>query len=473
MLLNLVVMLLAPFLAGAFVAVFMWYVVLQSPSYFWVLPVAGVAALIALIWNLVVAIPRFFNERRFSDEPGLAIALVSISTGFIVLTLFLILNYAPHREVVGSDELPIRPVPRVVQEAQAPIIVGDSPAAPGGDSPIKPSPFFSIQTVYYVTDRAASAEAGFFNKTRGKKLSFGWCEVSVPYSHVTGELERPKWIMLQFRDDPRRDMVLQAVRPLKSTDLLRELNYVLASTVEQKLLLFIHGYNVSFTEAALRTAQLAYDLDLRGADSRGTAVFYSWPSQGMVIPYQADESNAEWAQDDMFKFLKTFLASTSARKVFVLAHSMGSRPTLRAIANLAQSDPGLVAKIQGVILAAPDIDADTFRREIAPIFGVNRLQGTLYVSSRDRPLNFSMKLHGGYPRLGDPAAGPIVVPGIETIDASEVDNGDFWGHSYFADRSILLEDIFTLLNGSTAGARFDLTQLGDPGARYWKFRASH
>jgi esterase/lipase superfamily enzyme len=64
-----------------------------------------------------------------------------------------------------------------------------------------------------------------------------------------------------------------------------------------------------------------------------------------------------------------------------------------------------------------------------------------------------------------------VVNGIETIDASAVDDGDFLGHSYFAARPALLEDIFNLMNGSDAGHRFGLTPVDAKVGRYWKLGA--
>jgi len=46
------------------------------------------------------------------------------------------------------------------------------------------------------------------------------------------------------------------------------------------VLLFVHGYNVSFEDAARRTGQLAYDLGFEGP-----TVFFSWPSRGSVTAY--------------------------------------------------------------------------------------------------------------------------------------------------------------------------------------------
>lgn len=305
--------------------------------------------------------------------------------------------------------------------------------------------------------------------SRGTELQYGYCDVSIPYGHRTGDLEEPHWYLLQFHEDPRWHVVLVNVATEAGAAFRNDLNAMLTDTVEKKLLLFIHGYNVKFRDAAMRTGQLAFDLDLRGHSSRGVAAFYSWPSRGEEIPYLVDENNAEWTQGHLTEFLTRFLRETSAQRVYLIAHSMGSRPALRAIAGLSASHPELLAKIQEVILAAPDIDAGTFRDQIAPAFGPNRLEGTLYVSSKDKPLRYSMRLHG-FPRLGDPAAGPVVVKGIETIDASAVDDGDFLGHSYFAARPALLEDIFALLHGETADNRFDLKGVGLGASKYWEFR---
>jgi esterase/lipase superfamily enzyme len=331
---------------------------------------------------------------------------------------------------------------------------------------------YHSEIIYFVTDRSPTRSTGvFFGSSRGGSLRYGYCIITIPFSHRSGELERPSWLKLQFSEDANRDVILQDATELKPSEFSGEINSVLGDTHEGRLLLFVHGYNVSFAAAARRTGQLAWDLNLTGRASNGAALFYSWPSRGEAAPYVSDESNAEWTQSDLTEFLADFLATTTARHIYVIAHSMGSRPTLRAIAALSSSHPELLTKIHEIILAAPDIDADTFRRQIAPIFAAHRLAGTLYVSSRDVPLIASMRAHGGYPRLGDPTAGPVVVNGIETIDASAVDDGDFLGHSYFAARPALLEDIFNLMNGSDAGHRFGLTPVDAKVGRYWKLGA--
>jgi esterase/lipase superfamily enzyme len=53
--------------------------------------------------------------------------------------------------------------------------------------------------------------------------------------------------------------------------------------------IFVHGYNVTFEDAARRTAQMSYDLSFDGAP-----VFYSWPSQGSLGDYLKDGSCAKF-----------------------------------------------------------------------------------------------------------------------------------------------------------------------------------
>jgi hypothetical protein len=64
----------------------------------------------------------------------------------------------------------------------------------------------------------------------------------------------------------------------------------------------------------------------------------------------------------------------------------------------------------------------------------------------------------------------MIIPGIETIDASSVDTG-FLGHSYYAETRSVLSDIFYLLrNNQRADERFGLRSAHTPSGKYWVFR---
>lgn len=101
----------------------------------------------------------------------------------------------------------------------------------------------------------------------------GTCEVSIPRDHRVGVVERPVWWRFEFRPDPNKHIVLHSISPSTTSAFLAELNGRLDRSQTRMAFVFVHGFNVSFEDAALRTAQLAYDLDFDGAP-----LMYSWPS---------------------------------------------------------------------------------------------------------------------------------------------------------------------------------------------------
>ncbi|HEX2584807.1 MAG TPA: alpha/beta hydrolase, partial [Steroidobacteraceae bacterium] len=228
--------------------------------------------------------------------------------------------------------------------------------------------------------------------------------------------------------------------------------------------LFVHGYNVTFEDAARRTAQMSYDLSFDGAP-----VFYSWPSKGATSAYTIDEQNVEWAQANLRDFLEDFFNRSDAINIYLIAHSMGNRALTRALASLLHDKPEIKDRLKEVILTAPDIDADVFKRDIAPALAAAGRPITLYASSKDLALVASKKVHG-YPRAGDSGQGLIITPGIETIDATQVDTS-LLGHSYFADEKSVLSDMYYLIGtGERASQRFGLNGIDTDAGRYWQFK---
>jgi hypothetical protein len=63
-------------------------------------------------------------------------------------------------------------------------------------------------------------------------------------------------------------------------------------------------------------------------------------------------------------------------------------------------------------------------------------------------LKASKEVHG-YPRAGDAADGILIVPGIDTIDASNVDDS-MLAHSYFVESIPVIRDIARMLRTGAA-----------------------
>jgi len=320
--------------------------------------------------------------------------------------------------------------------------------------------------VSFATDRNDTNDTDLNDRFGGKRaeIQYGRTIVSIPYTHKLGEIERPSYWRLEFSEDPKKHVMMQSLQKQNKDDFFNQMKKRIAKNGKSTFL-FVHGYNVTFADAAMRTAQITFDLRFGGEP-----VFYSWPSQGSTAGYTVDEANIEWARLNMKNFLKDYLTRTEADDVYLVAHSMGNRGLTKALIELMNDNPELKDKITEVILAAPDIDADVFRRDIAPQM-VKKIAKpiTLYVSSDDLALLASRKVHGNK-RAGDAGKGVVIVEGIETIDASGVDTS-FLSHSYFATTSTIIEDILDLIkSGKRAPDRETLEKVSRENVTYWKVK---
>lgn len=310
----------------------------------------------------------------------------------------------------------------------------------------------------------AAVEGSRYGTEHSDQLELGVCEVSIPKVHKYGALEAATLLKLEFRQDPEKHIVLQKVEPRTSEAFFAELSGDMARQGDS-LLVFVHGYNVSFDNAARRTAQMVFDLKFQGVGA-----FFSWPSQANWYKYRLDEKQAELAVDPLKRFLLQLARQSKARSIHLIAHSMGSRPLAAALKEMEDESQGQGATFNQVVLAAPDIDADVFKYRIAPAILPRAERITLYASSNDLALVASRTFNGGDPRAGDSHEGLVIVPGIETIDVSNVDSS-LLGHSYFGSNMSVIRDLQELLDGyKSADERHFLMPIGRDGAKYWEFR---
>lgn len=325
---------------------------------------------------------------------------------------------------------------------------------------------FIEMPISFATDRNDTKKSDLNERFGGKRseLQYGRIVVSIPYTHTLGEIERPSYWRLEFSEDPSKHMMMQSLRKQDKEDFFKQMKERIAKNGKSTFL-FVHGYNVSFADAAFRTAQITFDLRFSGE-----AVFYSWPSQASTTSYTVDEANIEWSSYNMKNFLKDYLTKTDAKNIYLVAHSMGNRGLTKALIELMNEQPELKNKITEIILAAPDIDADVFKRDIGPKM-ISKIGKpiTLYVSSDDLALLASKKVHGSY-RAGEAGSQIVVLKGIETIDASGQDSS-FLSHSYFATTSNLIKDIFDLMkSGKRATDRETLERVSKANVQYWKVK---
>jgi esterase/lipase superfamily enzyme len=263
---------------------------------------------------------------------------------------------------------------------------------------------------------------------------------------------------------------MQKINKLTEADFLKLARERIAASNRYKdhAIVFVHGYNTSFDHAIYRTAQIAYDLKFDGA-----AFLYSWPSGGAVASYTYDRESAQASEPYLRQFLDLVVKQTGAKSVSIIAHSMGNQPLLDVLKDMRSGGPESVV-INEVILAAPDVDADNFANVAQRIEGIAK-GVTLYAASNDRALIVSRNFWRN-PRAGDvPASGPLIVPGIETIDVTAASTDSFaLNHSGYAENNDLLQDIGKLILSGLRPPDQRLPALKrtpSPKGDYWRYAA--
>jgi esterase/lipase superfamily enzyme len=293
-------------------------------------------------------------------------------------------------------------------------------------------------------------------REQGGGMHYGYCDVSIPPTHKVGHVETP----IFTTEDENEHVVLKHNEELEQAAFYKQVKGLLAHLPpdERSCFVFVHGYNVSFEKAAKRTAQIHFDLQFAGVP-----MFYSWPSRAAVRSYFSDRNEIGYSAEHVKNFLLDAARKLDAKRIHVIAHSMGADAVSRAI--VAMGDQGQI--FDQIVLAAPDVDADVFREQIAPRMQKVAKRTTVYCSRNDWALHASYAFNDSV-RLGDSSRGIVVIDGMDTIDASDIDT-DLLGHSYYGDCLTLLSDVQLLIQKNLPPIDRRLSQRTLEKAMYWTF----
>ena len=322
-----------------------------------------------------------------------------------------------------------------------------------------------VYPVWFGTNRKPTASGDGFTSERHSKVTHGRVEVLVPEAHRIGETGSSFWRRLRrldFRDDTLR---VQRVTPQDRDAFFAGIHESIQAAREggepSHALVFLHGFNVTFEDAAIRAAQLGCDLSVPGATA-----FFSWPSRGRVAAYPADEATIQASEPAITEFLVDFATNCGAEKVHVIAHSMGNRGLLRALQRIAaNAEQRGKVKFGQIFLAAPDVDRDLFL-DLARVYPEHSERTTLYASDGDLPVHLSAQLHDA-PRAGY-FLPYTVAPGVDTVAVPDLDI-DLLGHAYFAQAAALLHDIRDLMcHGEPPAHRRRLAPAYHDGMSFWR-----
>lgn len=306
---------------------------------------------------------------------------------------------------------------------------GRPPELVGIDNPVEPVASVkqaSHQKIFIATTRQSSEVAGaFYSDRRSPELGFASVVVSIPPSHVPGNLERPESL------PPKPSTEFAVIEPAVYANddaFVASLNRELARRApkDRTILLFVHGYNNTISDSILRLGQFVEDTGFTGVP-----VLFSWASAARTPLYVYDLNSALTARPLLMQTART-LGRTNAKGFDVFAHSMGTFLTMEGFVQGAQSGrTANLRRLENVMLAAPDIDLDLFKTQIAQIeFDKSKI--FILISEDDSALNFSRRISGGVDRVGASDAQELAELGVTVVDLSEIDDSSSGSHSKFA-----------------------------------------
>lgn len=286
-------------------------------------------------------------------------------------------------------------------------------------------------SIFVATTRERSNNpAEVFDGGRSGNLNFARVNVTVPRIHEPGRIERRK---RGSSDDPSK-YFMASDHVVYDTG-VQFMTALAADTAARggRAMLFVHGYNTGFDNAVYRLTQIAHD-----SGYAGTPVLFSWASGGKATGYVYDKESASAARDHLEQALR-ILARSGARRIDIVAHSMGTWITMEALRQLAiTGDRNLGGKLGDVVLASPDIDVDVFKSQMRR-YGKPEKPFILLHSEDDRALKLSGILAGSRPRVGGYAdRRDLAEYGVTVVDLSGL-GGDKLNHTKFAENPMLVK----------------------------------
>jgi len=228
------------------------------------------------------------------------------------------------------------------------------------------------------------------------------------------------------------------------------------------VLVYVHGFNVSWWEAVGSALALQIMLNRPGVRAKGKGdvlvILYTWPSDGSALPFVAYRSDRTEAIGSGFALgrgilkLRDFLADVSRRvtekekaagiqreccdqNINILCHSMGNFVLQNAIQRVIERAEGnrLPRIFDHVFMCAPDVDDDVLDAD-KPLGRLHEVcrNVNVYFNSGDMALHGSDYTKGNPDRLGSyGVANPLQLHRkVFQVDCSHIVDG-FMEHSYY------------------------------------------
>ena len=335
--------------------------------------------------------------------------------------------------------------------------------------------------LYFATNRNYEGDNRWNPKSYGKKFSsdghynlrFGELELDVDQAEVdkcltkkfkggrTGDGEKLTSYLTKRAKEAKITAYQDATADAKETiefennsSTLFFKNLKAGMEQNRDVLIYIHGYNVSWYDAVGTAKALEYMLNrnTKDDDKKVMVVLFSWPSDGSMMPFAAYKSDRSDARDSgqaigrAILKLKDFLTQvhTNAedefmrpclQQIHLLTHSMGNYVLQNSLKKIqGYSNTGGLPKIfENIFLCAADVNDDCLEKG-EPMEKVHQLANhiSVYFNKGDLAMYISDYTKGNRDRLGHSgAAKPGAIHNkIHQVSCSKIVRG-LVEHSYY------------------------------------------
>ena len=303
------------------------------------------------------------------------------------------------------------------------------------------------EIIAYVTDRKAGptvdGNATYVGQYAGQ-VSYGVITVQVPEHHPAGS--------------PIDATAIKKVESIPYAAFLK----LLQDQSEKPLVIWIHGYRLSFPVSTTYCAEIARDLDIDA-----NVLTFDWASNESTFGYNQDVLQISQSTNHLVDLLETINNQVKPAKIIIIGHSLGCRLVCLALQQLYSNPNSRNLKLDHVIFLAPNVDREEFNQNFKSGLQalVNRL--TIYVASDDNVLLLGKLLYNvdsiGLPEQFSPATNLDEIqtflyyekqlPGkIDLVDVSFSKKDFLRKHRLFLERPVL-EDLFWLIHEDNPAAQ--------------------
>ena len=404
--------------------------------------------------------------------------------------------------VACSSARPLMPAPNVYE--------GQTPEQVWSDTP--EDWHQSKMKLMYATDREPRKNENGdleYGSGRSASLAFGMAEINIKgdpsweeFSTLSLQSKRSKKLELQIGVITEENRLPPTPHPAAYVDgkiqfsperladvreieasMHGRISEILAETPRKEVVIYIHGYNNDFSDAAYQLAELWHFLG-----RKHLPILYTWPAghEGVsgMRGYNYDRESSEFTIYHFKQFLKSLGRMDEIEKIHIIAHSRGTDVVVNSLREVflefraEGKDPAKELRIANVVLAAPDIDYQVILQRVVAEHSVSGVeQATIYTSPGDKAIRISEWLYGSLARIGHMGSSDVKSELTQKQMDSIAENSsinliqfrgksDTVGHGYFTSNSSVSSDLITLINtGAKAGS--PQRPLINEGAIYW------